>query len=549
MKKICFILILTLQSIFSSAERHFRTPSFWSPKNIFFSTLIQGSSHTAWVLEIGQELAAKGHNFTFICRSYSEKYLRDYPAVNLLRIIGEDPVAEYDKFAVVLQQKEHNIELMRSLFSLVQITFREDYLQYSKYFQEYKPDVVLCDAFIHACIYAADENKIPVIVTSTMAVSEDASASFVNNLLIGNPTTEHESLWTRFYNKYIFGAKLLWTIRKTCSEKIAVQQELGISSNQVLPHKMKDSVKLVNNFFGMEPARPLGPLVRFAGPILSSSYPTLDAYTAEFLDAHKRVAYIAFGHHSISAPHELQNILLALVDSIEANTFDGFLWVIRDAVNFPEIVTSTLGTKMNVSDIISNGEKYPHYRFSKWAPQFAILSHPSTALFVTHGGANSLFESLYNGKKMLFHPYFGDQATNVKMLERSGVGLVYDRFSPNAKDMVRKMRLVVQDEDGQFARNMRRMSALVQLKAAEAIPNAISTIEEVIFSSDVDEVPHLYPASRNMSYIKANNIDLQFIILCLASILCFLTYSTGRALYRTLYNFFYPFYLLFSKMV
>ncbi|KAI8578111.1 hypothetical protein K450DRAFT_200661 [Umbelopsis ramanniana AG] len=549
MKKIYFILILTLQSIFSSAERHFRTPSFWSPKNIFFSTLIHGSSHTTWVLEIGQELAAKGHNFTFICRSYSERYLRDYPTVNLLPIIGEDPVAEYDKFAVVLQQKEYNIELMRILFSLVQKTFREDYLQYSKYFQEYKPDVVLCDAFIHACIYAADENKIPVIVTSTMAVSEDASASFVNNLLIGNPTTEHESLWTRFYNKYIFGVKLLWTIQKTCSEKIALQQELGIPSNQVLPHKMKDSVKLVNNFFGMEPARPLGPLVRFAGPILSSSYPTLDERNAEFLNAHERVAYIAFGHHSISAPHELQNLWLALIDSIETNIFDGFFWVIRDTSNFPEIVTSTLGTKVNVSDIINNGGKYPHYQFSEWAPQFAILSHPSTALFITHGGANSLFESLYNSKMMLFHPYFGDQGTNVKMLEKAGVGLVYDRFSSNAKDMVRKIKLIVEDEEGRFARNVRRMSALVQLKAAEAIPNAISTIEEVIFSSNVDEVPHLYPASRNMSYIKANNIDLQFILLCLASILLFLTYSTCRVLYRALYNFFYPFFILYSKLV
>jgi UDP-glucoronosyl and UDP-glucosyl transferase len=344
-------------------------------------------------------------------------------------------------------------------------------------------------------------------------------------------------LWTRFYNNYIFGAKLLWAIQNICSEKIALQQELGISSKQVLPHKIQDSVKLVNNFFGMEPARPLGPLVRFSGPILSSSYPTLDVRNAEFLDAHERVAYVAFGHHSVSAPHELQNLWLALIDSVEANTLDGFLWVIRDTSNFPKIVTSTLGTKVNVSDVINNRGKYPHYLFSEWAPQFAVLSHPSTTLFITHGGANSLFESLYIGKKMLFHPYFGDQGTNVEMLEKSGVGLVYDRFTSNAKDMSRKIKLIVEDEDGQFARNMRRMSALVQLKAAEAIPNAISTIEEVIFSSDMDEVPHLYPASRNMTFIKANNIDLQFILLCLAFTFCLLTYSTGRALCRVLYKF------------
>lgn len=366
-------------------------------------------------------------------------------------------------------------------------------------------------------------------------------------MLVGTPTTEHESLWTRFYNKYVFEIKLLRTLLKVYSQNTGGQSESGISFDQVIPAKVQDSVKLVNNFFGLEPARPLGPLVRFVGPILSSSFPGLDARSAEFLNAHERVAYIAFGHHSICAPHELKNLWTALIDTIEAKTIDGFLWVISDTSNFPEIITSTLGTKVNVSDIVSNGGNYPHYHFSKWAPQFAVLQHPSTALFITHGGANSLFESLYIGKKMLFHPYFGDQDTNVRMMEKLGVGLVYDRFTSNAKDITRKIKLIIEDTDEEFARSVRRLSALVQLKAAEAIPNAISTIEEVIFASDVDEVPHLYPASRNMTYIKANNIDLQFLLLCIASIICLLAYFTGRAIYRALYKFSIPLSYFFKR--
>ena len=172
MKKNLFFLILTLHCVFSSEERHFRTPSFWSPKNIFFSTLVQGSSHTTWVLEIGQELAAKGHNFTFLCKSRHEKYLRDYPAVKLLPILSEESDPEHEEFATSLQKKDHNIDTLRMLFTFMRKTFHEDYLQYLKYFQEYKPDVVLCDLFVHACIYAAEENNIPVIMTSTMAVTD-----------------------------------------------------------------------------------------------------------------------------------------------------------------------------------------------------------------------------------------------------------------------------------------------------------------------------------------------------------------------------------------
>jgi UDP-N-acetylglucosamine:LPS N-acetylglucosamine transferase len=172
MKKNLFFLILTLHCVFSSEERHFRTPSFWSPKNIFFSTLVQGSSHTTWVLEIGQELAAKGHNFTFLCKSDHEKYLADYPAIKLLPILGEEPYADRTAFSESLQKKDHNIDTLRMIFAFMRQTVREDYLQYFKYFQEYKPDVVLCDLLVHACIYAAEENNIPLIMTSTMAVTD-----------------------------------------------------------------------------------------------------------------------------------------------------------------------------------------------------------------------------------------------------------------------------------------------------------------------------------------------------------------------------------------
>lgn len=48
-------------------------------------------------------------------------------------------------------------------------SFRDDYTQYSAHFQAQRPDIVLCDHLNDPCIRAADENKIPLIETSTMA--------------------------------------------------------------------------------------------------------------------------------------------------------------------------------------------------------------------------------------------------------------------------------------------------------------------------------------------------------------------------------------------
>ncbi|XWS63072.1 hypothetical protein CRYUN_Cryun06bG0065200 [Craigia yunnanensis] len=44
-----------------------------------------------------------------------------------------------------------------------------------------------------------------------------------------------------------------------------------------------------------------------------------------------------------------------------------------------------------------------------WAPQFHVLGHASTGVFVTHRGANSVFESVSNGVPMIWRPMFGDK--------------------------------------------------------------------------------------------------------------------------------------------
>lgn len=245
---------------------------------------------------------------------------------------------------------------------------------------------------------------------------------------------------------------------------------------------------------------------------MPSTYPQMDPDTLHFVDLHKRVAYIAFGHHATPSKGEFTKLLTALVDSVEEGSIDAFLWATVKISDFPQTITSSKGTNLNLTDILQNPSSYPHFRFVKWAPQFAILSHPSTSLFISHGGANSIYESLYNGKKMLIHPFFADQPNNGKVLRSAGVALVNDRHRLSVADIAQNIRLLVEDKNGTYEKNLARMSALAQLKAADAIPRAVSAVEEVLFTSHKDDIPHLYPASRNMSYIKANNIDLQFLL-------------------------------------
>lgn len=52
-----------------------------------------------------------------------------------------------------------------------------------------------------------------------------------------------------------------------------------------------------------------------------------------------------------------------------------------------------------------------------WAPQMAILSHPSIGCFVTHCGWNSVLEGLLNGIPLIAWPFYAEQRINAAMLE------------------------------------------------------------------------------------------------------------------------------------
>lgn len=53
-------------------------------------------------------------------------------------------------------------------------------------------------------------------------------------------------------------------------------------------------------------------------------------------------------------------------------------------------------------------------KIKNWLPQNDILAHPKVKLFITHGGALSLIESIYYGVPFLGVPIFGDQHYNIQ---------------------------------------------------------------------------------------------------------------------------------------
>ncbi len=90
------------------------------------------------------------------------------------------------------------------------------------------------------------------------------------------------------------------------------------------------------------------------------------------------------------------------------------------------------------------------YLLLDWAQQRFILSHPAISLFISHGGWNSLLESMSVGKPTLVWPLFGDQMINGHRLEHElGMG----RCILNT-DLTNRQRIVSSDELERYLKEM-----------------------------------------------------------------------------------------------
>ncbi|OMO87839.1 UDP-glucuronosyl/UDP-glucosyltransferase [Corchorus capsularis] len=153
----------------------------------------------------------------------------------------------------------------------------------------------------------------------------------------------------------------------------------------------------------------------------------------EWLDSKPRgsVLYVSFGSEVAPTKEELEQ----LADALEASNRP-FIWVIQPGSGRPRPPPGPpqfLGNQPDPNDVPMEAEPepepesyFPHGLDQKvgkrgliiqgWAPQLLILSHPSTAGFLSHCGWNSTVEALARGVPLLAWPIRGDQHYNAKLV-------------------------------------------------------------------------------------------------------------------------------------
>lgn len=195
------------------------------------------------------------------------------------------------------------------------------------------------------------------------------------------------------------------------------------------------------------------------------------------------------------------------MENIENDTYSGFLWANRRPISeFPETVTTQSGKTYQIKEIFDN--LYQNLQFISWAPQVAVLVHPSVSVFLTHGGAGSFYEGLYAGKRLIVFPFSFDQFANAHNARRSKFG-EYSTANLDQTESNALLERVGLDINGTYQKNVNRFKALIQIHSRHGVLRGADLVEEVLFAADENGLlSYRFEASRQMSFIKSHNIDL-----------------------------------------
>jgi MGT family glycosyltransferase len=131
--------------------------------------------------------------------------------------------------------------------------------------------------------------------------------------------------------------------------------------------------------------------------------------------------------------------------------------------------------------IVSMGPQHDQLKLAgnmagaEFLPQTSVL--PNVDLVITHGGNNTVTESLYFGKPMVVLPLFWDQYDNAQRLHETGFGRRLDTYQHSTEELCATIEALLNDRA--LAWRLSRLSATLQarpgtVRAAELIEQLAS---------------------------------------------------------------------------
>ncbi|KAL3471496.1 hypothetical protein BJX99DRAFT_237386 [Aspergillus californicus] len=505
------------------------------PRKILAVVTVGRYTCAAPILEICRILHARGHAIEFACLEGHQGLATPHAFISKIHVVGRNMSVEEDKalyrlfdesVASTARGRKGTFEALAFFHSWWPETYRNLKALVSD--PENRPDFMIADLLADACVDVMHEFNIPIAVHYPQMPIQMVPRKYIPGMpgaQLKHLSSEHASLWDRLREEFhVF--QLLFAMKDYILSQRRMRREMGLGPRR--PPQKPDYLVLVNSFFGLEVPKDLPPLMVPIGPVLAESYSSIDTSLdiELFLQSHERVIYVAFGSHVELPVWRVRLLVAGLDNALKSGVIDGVVWAWKDRKSTIEELEADdnngFHDDLDYTAVLNNRDD--RFQIVGWAPQRAILDHPSVCLYLSHCGASSTMEAVYHGVPVVAMPVYGDQLANGKRLEAAGVGINMDRNAFTPQELAQNIWTIVSDEKGIFARNVLRMQRIATANSRRKHV-AADRIEEVMYDAELRftndkellRPMHLQTPDSRMSWIRASNLDMYLV--CLAVVI------------------------------
>nr|XP_014715670.2 UDP-glucuronosyltransferase 2B4-like [Equus asinus] len=252
----------------------------------------------------------------------------------------------------------------------------------------------------------------------------------------------------------------------------------------------KAEMWLVRNYWDFEFPRPFLPHFQFIGGYHCKPAKPLPKELEEFAQSSGENGIVVFSLGSMisNMTEERANVIASALAQIPQKV----IW------RFDGKKPDTLG---------------PNTRLYEWIPQNDLLGHPKTKAFITHGGANGIYEAIYHGIPMVGIPLFADQPDNVVHVKTKGAAVRLDFTTMSSTDLLHALKRVINDPS--YKENAMKLSRIQHDQPMKPLDRAVFWIEFVMRHKGAK---HLRPASHDLNWFQYHSLDvIGFLLACVAT--------------------------------
>ncbi|XP_040822616.1 UDP-glucuronosyltransferase 2B16-like isoform X3 [Ochotona curzoniae] len=315
---------------------------------------------------------------------------------------------------------------------------------------------------------------------------------------------EYFPLWNQFFIEYsdiyeslckevVFNKKLMAKLQASkfdivlsdaiapCGEPVTFSELMG-----------KADMWLIRSYWDLEFPRPLLPNVEFVGGLHCKPAKPLPKDMEDFVQSSGEEGVVVFSLGSMitNMTEERTNVIASALAQLPQKV----LW------RFDGKKPDTLG---------SNTQLY------KWIPQNDLLGHPKTKAFITHGGANGIYEAIHHGVPMVGLPLFGEQHDNVGHMTAKGAALILNWRTMSSAELANALKTVINDPS--YKENIMKLSRIHHDQPMKPLDRAVFWIEHVMRHKGAK---HLRVAAYDLTWYQYHSLDvIGFLLACVAIII------------------------------